>query len=70
MPLTDEDLDRLGDKLKISVRDALDGHVAGYHVPLEKRVGKLESAQGFLKGAAWLCGVLFALALALIERGK
>ena len=41
MPLTDEDLDRIGDKVEIRMLKAFNEHRTADHDPLERRVNKL-----------------------------
>ncbi len=68
MPLTEDDLDRIADKLTIAVSEAMEKHIKGEHSELTLRLGKLERAVMFYRGAMWTLGGLFALTLALIER--
>jgi hypothetical protein len=41
MALTEEDIDRIGDKNKIMLLEALDTHYEKEHKPLERRIAKL-----------------------------
>ena len=42
MSLTDEDLDRIGDKVEIRMLKAFNEHRKADHDPLERRVNKLQ----------------------------
>lgn len=42
MALSAKDIDRIGDKNKIMLLEALEEHRKTYHTPLERRVGKLQ----------------------------
>lgn len=50
MSLTDDDLDRLGDKLKIAVHEAMDAHKKEVHEPLEIRLNDMSSDLKIYKG--------------------
>ena len=50
MPLTDDDLDRLGDKLKLSVHEAMDAHMEKVHIPVWHRLEKIERHQWYERG--------------------
>lgn len=69
MALTDDDLSRITDKFKIGAAEVMETHMEKIHEPLYRRVSDVEKGQTFFRGALWVGGVLFAIALALIERG-
>jgi hypothetical protein len=70
MSLTEDDFDRMGDKLKIAVAEAMAMHLEKIHAPLTERLERVEKNYSWFKGALAVFGLLFAIALALIGRGK
>lgn len=51
MALTDEDLDRIGDKMTIAVMRGMEEHRSKDHTPVEKRIAQLQRHQWYERGA-------------------
>lgn len=50
MALTDEDLDRIGDKMTLAVMNGMDRHKREDHKPLEHKIGALQRQQWYERG--------------------
>lgn len=72
MPLTDDDIDRMGDKVAVAVMKAFEEHRKADHVPLWAKMTELESkqssAKGFGKGIMWMTMAVLTLAAVLVVK--
>lgn len=52
MPLDDVDLDRIGDKIELKMRQVMDEHKASDHVPILRKLSRIDGKFKWFTGAA------------------
>lgn len=70
MSLTEDDLDRIGDKLKIAAGAVMEQHMEKVHEPIYGRLTKIETRLAWYGGGLALLALLLGLGASVFGGGK